>query len=335
MNDIPLYGVNLGGWLLLEKWMTPSLFAGTDAVDEYTFMQTPSAYEKITKHRDTFITEGDFKWLHHNGITAIRIPFGYWVFESQGPYLEVARYLDWAVEMAAKYELEVILDLHGLQGSQNGNDHSGKVGHSDWLKDATLRRQSLDTLERIAKRYKEYSHIWGIQVINEPSVRLFHFALRRFYKDAYARLIPIMRPGTRFIYSDGFTPRLLNGALRAVDGFPVVMDVHIYHMSTARAKKKNVDWFMKLTAGRTKLIAKLQAKQPIIIGEWSGVISHEVARNFTPESINPIFTSYVALQKQVFEHTAGWFYWNYKTEERGQWNYRSQVEDGLITVSHH
>ena len=26
-------GVNLGGWLVLEKWMTPSIFEGLNAVD--------------------------------------------------------------------------------------------------------------------------------------------------------------------------------------------------------------------------------------------------------------------------------------------------------------
>ncbi len=30
-------GVNLGNWLVLEKWMSPSLFAGTDAADEGWF----------------------------------------------------------------------------------------------------------------------------------------------------------------------------------------------------------------------------------------------------------------------------------------------------------
>lgn len=28
-------GVNLGNWLVLEKWMNPALFYGTDAQDEY------------------------------------------------------------------------------------------------------------------------------------------------------------------------------------------------------------------------------------------------------------------------------------------------------------
>ena len=31
-----LRGVNLGGWLVLEKWMTASLFDGLEATDETT-----------------------------------------------------------------------------------------------------------------------------------------------------------------------------------------------------------------------------------------------------------------------------------------------------------
>jgi len=37
MNPQKLKGVNLGGWLVLEKWMTPKLFEGTTAEDEYSF----------------------------------------------------------------------------------------------------------------------------------------------------------------------------------------------------------------------------------------------------------------------------------------------------------
>ena len=68
MNNTFLRGVNLGGRLLLEKWMTPSLFAGTEAIDEYTFMQTPGAAKKIDEYRRTFITESDFKWLAEHGV---------------------------------------------------------------------------------------------------------------------------------------------------------------------------------------------------------------------------------------------------------------------------
>lgn len=31
-----LRGVNLGGWLVLEKWMVPDVYGGTEAQDEYS-----------------------------------------------------------------------------------------------------------------------------------------------------------------------------------------------------------------------------------------------------------------------------------------------------------
>ena len=36
MEDIMIKGVNLGGWLVLEKWMKPDLFDGCKALDETT-----------------------------------------------------------------------------------------------------------------------------------------------------------------------------------------------------------------------------------------------------------------------------------------------------------
>ena len=34
-------GVNLGNWLVLEKWMSPDLFAGTEAEDETQLCYRP------------------------------------------------------------------------------------------------------------------------------------------------------------------------------------------------------------------------------------------------------------------------------------------------------
>lgn len=56
-------------WLVLEPWITPSLFDGTgnDAIiDEYTFCQYQDrsvATGKLKQHWDTWITENDIKWI--------------------------------------------------------------------------------------------------------------------------------------------------------------------------------------------------------------------------------------------------------------------------------
>ena len=61
-NDGNIRGVNLGGWLLLEPWITPSIFEEVNEaavehkgkiVDEYTYAQyvEPTFYqERLNRH---------------------------------------------------------------------------------------------------------------------------------------------------------------------------------------------------------------------------------------------------------------------------------------------
>lgn len=329
-----LHGVNLGGWLVLEKWMTPSLFAGTEAEDEFSLVQTPGAREKITAHRRTFITEEDFVWLAQRGLNAVRIPVGYWIFDGDGPYLPAIDYLDWAVEMATKYHLRVLIDLHAARGSQNGRDHSGRRGTSGWYADASYRKETVQILERLAARYYNAPAVWGIELVNEPKFGLLQWKLRRFYTQAYRRLTEVARPGTRIVFSDAFTPRLLSGAIRAVPQFPVVMDVHWYQFSSVTGRLQALMAYFNKIRRRPRLIAKLQQKQPVIIGEWSVVLSGKILAGRPKTEENAAFRAHGQLQLEAYRHAAGWFYWTYKTEARGIWHFRSQVEDGVISLNH-
>ena len=65
-----LRGVNLGGWLVLEKWITPSLFEGLQARDEtsYCVELGKSAEQSLKNHWDTFITSEDFAWAKQYGL---------------------------------------------------------------------------------------------------------------------------------------------------------------------------------------------------------------------------------------------------------------------------
>lgn len=312
--------------------MTPSVFVGTAAIDEWTFMGTPGAREKIDEHRRTFITEEDFQWLAEHGVNAVRIPVGYWVLEGDGPYVSGVRYLDWAMDMADKYKLRVLIDVHGLPGSQNGNDHTGRVGKARWYQESRFRERSVAAVAAIARRYRDRVPLWGVQVINEPRTELLYWKLRRYYRRAYQELAQILRPETALVISDAFTPRLLSGTLRATT-HPVILDVHLYHMATPFARSRSVEWFFRKTKRRQQLLELLSQKQPVIIGEWSGVISHETLRHIPKDQHDALFAAYVALQQEVYSVTRGWFYWSYKTEGPDQWNFRAQVEAGRIDIA--
>lgn len=327
-----LRGVNLGGWLVLEKWMTPSLFEGSSAVDEFTFMQASGAKEKLDKHRREFIREEDFKWLSRNKINAVRIPIGYWIFDGDRPYEAGITYLDWAIEMAGKYNIYVLIDLHGAKGSQNGHDNSGRVGTSEWFKVGGYRLQTIDVLEKLALRYKDKECVWGIELLNEPKIGLFHFKLRKFYKEAYARLCKVARPGTRIIFHDAFTPRLLSGAIKMNTNYPVVMDIHWYQFTVLFHSFYSLERYFKKVIHRRRLFNWLQKTQPIIIGEWSIVLSGKILDGRTKVQEIEAFKEHAELQLEAFEDTGGWFYWTYKTEGRGIWHFRSLVEDRVITL---
>lgn len=72
-NINKIKGVNLGGWLILENWMTPSLFGVTGlpgvgdtetVMDEWRFcfiLGQEECEKVLEEHWNTFYTEDDFK----------------------------------------------------------------------------------------------------------------------------------------------------------------------------------------------------------------------------------------------------------------------------------
>ncbi|KAL4806368.1 glycoside hydrolase superfamily [Aspergillus unguis] len=178
----PIRGVNLGGWFSLEPWITPSLFEGysSDVIDEYTLSTKlgSNAAQKLEEHYATFITEQDFADIRDAGLDHVRIQFSYWAVNpsEDEPYVAKIswRYLLRAIEWCRKYGLRINLDPHGIPGSQNGFNHSGRQGNIGWLNgddgDKNAQR-SLEFHDKISKffaqdRYKNVISIYGLA--NEP-----------------------------------------------------------------------------------------------------------------------------------------------------------------------
>ncbi|KAF8625182.1 hypothetical protein AX15_005491, partial [Amanita polypyramis BW_CC] len=118
-------GVNLGGWLVLEPWITPSIFDNTGdtrIVDEWTFglyQDSTTALNTLKNHWNTWITESDFAAIaaagSYRSLNHVRLPIGYWAFEvgSGEPYIQgQLPYLQKAVTWAQNHGLKLIVDLH-------------------------------------------------------------------------------------------------------------------------------------------------------------------------------------------------------------------------------
>ena len=89
MNNY-INGVNLGNWLVLEKWMNPGMFEGTTAEDEYYLptQLSPEVYEaRIRLHRHEYITERDFATIRSYGMNAVRIPVPYFIMGDCPPFI--------------------------------------------------------------------------------------------------------------------------------------------------------------------------------------------------------------------------------------------------------
>ncbi|KAE8151360.1 putative glucan 1,3-beta-glucosidase D [Aspergillus avenaceus] len=180
----PIRGVNLGGWLSIEPFIVPSFFESYSSkdgiIDEYTLCKKlgSSAAAKIEKHYADFISEDDFRDMRDAGLDHVRIQYSYWAVEiyDDDPYVAKIswRYLLRAIEYCRKYGLRVKLDPHGIPGSQNGWNHSGREGAIGWLNgtDGLLnRRRSLEFHDKVSKffaqpRYKNIVAIYGL--VNEP-----------------------------------------------------------------------------------------------------------------------------------------------------------------------
>ncbi|KAK4693069.1 glucan 1,3-beta-glucosidase, partial [Lecanoromycetidae sp. Uapishka_2] len=128
-GQMPIRGVNLGGWLSIEPFITPSLFntyqSNQGIVDEWTLCKQlgPSTAAKtIEKHYSQFITEDDFQQIQAAGFDHVRIPFSYWAVTTYADDTYVPkiswRYLLRGIEYARKYGLRPryknIITIYGL-----------------------------------------------------------------------------------------------------------------------------------------------------------------------------------------------------------------------------
>lgn len=310
-------GVNLGGWLVVERWLTPHLFTDTDAVDEYTLSLTIKGKAALERHHETFITEADFAWLAKHDITMVRIPIGYWLFDGDAPYISSITHLDNAMSWAATHHIKVLIDIHGAPGSQNGEHHSGRAGKTLWRRRGG-QDQLITVLQRLARRYRDNPALWGIELVNEPSLGLLGIGLTRFYRRAYRQLAPLLRPGVYTVFADGFAPRLLSGALSGTTEHPVAMDCHFYQLFSPFDRRRTFAEQIRKTAQRSRRIKQLSRRQPIIIGEWSGAL---------PTPVNDEQTlTYISAQNQAYQFALAHFYWTYKAEIGGPWNLRAMIE---------
>lgn len=291
-------GVNLGNWLVLEKWMSPALFQGTTAEDEYYLptQLSPEVYEaRIKIHRSEYITERDFVTIKSMGMESVRIPVPYFIFGDRKPFIGCIEELDKAFNWAEKYGLTILIDLHTVPLSQNGFDNGGISGVCKWAQNPDEVEFALSVLERLAKRYGNRKGLFGIQPLNEPitenmwetmdiqnryapadqemakgSAPITMKFLRQFYLDAYDRISAYMPKDKYVVIHDGFELMEWKDFMQEEKYSNVILDTHQYLMvAEARGCSQTIEGYLKYIREELEpQITEMEKYFPVICGEW-------------------------------------------------------------------
>ena len=284
----PARGVNLGGWFSLEPFITPSLFEfpqSAGVVDEASLCEhlgPEEAAKTLEQHYATFITEQDFQDIVNAGLDHLRIPYSYWAVETlpDDPYVSRIswRYLLRAIEWARKYGLRIKLDMHGVPGSQNGWNHSGRQGKPGWLSGPDGEENAKRTLEiheKLAKffaqpRYRNVIAFYGL--VNEPAKVLNLEDVISWTEQAYdvVKENGITAPQ---VFSEGMQGLpAWKGKLQG-HGDTLVVDVHQYMIFGGLLKtdhKAKIQFACGSFLDQAKgSIDKSAGFGPTMIGEWS------------------------------------------------------------------
>lgn len=291
-------GVNLGNWLVLEKWMSPELFAGTTAEDEYYLptQLSPEVYEaRIRQHRAEYITERDFVTIRALGLNTIRIPVPYFIFGDRAPFIGCIEQLDKAFAWAERYGLKILIDLHTAPLSQNGFDNGGISGVCKFFQMPDEIEFVYTVLERLAQRYADREGLWGIEILNEPiSEQMWTTMkvgerykpvdpelaagsrgyeteeLRHFYVTAYERIRNYLPEDKYVVIHDGFDLTAWKDFMREDHFKNVVLDTHQYLMvAESQGCEQTLEGYVDFIGDKFgKPISEMQQYFPVVCGEW-------------------------------------------------------------------
>ncbi|KAJ2801035.1 hypothetical protein H4R20_003834 [Coemansia guatemalensis] len=369
-------GVNLGGLFVLEPWIKPSLFKqwegkNRQVVDEWTYCQALGKQEclsRLQEHWATFVTEEDISTLASLGLNHIRIPIGYWAFtvKDDEPYVQgQIPYLENIIEWIGKHDMNAVIDLHGVPGSQNGFDNSGKYGKIQWQDSQENIDRSILAIEGIARIAEKHSDIVdSIEMVNEPANwGLSKDGIIDFYKNAYTSFRRIA-PNTIMIIHDAFLAPSEWESFNIRGWDNVILDTHNYHVFVKDRLTLDREGHLTATCQDAKNVRNFNSHLWTVTGEWSLAVT-DCARwlngldngarwdgSLDWEMHGPVYSGatcagqssiaawdqqtrifyrqFAEAQMDAYEAGSGWFFWNFKTEEADDWNYIKLAQNGII-----
>ncbi len=176
---VHLNGVNLGGWFIMEKWMCPldrgslpDTFSVIQQLDNRFGVATEQSL--IRTYQTNWITVTDLDNLKNGGYNCVRVPVWWGAFypltntSSSGWRSDAFTVLDWLVTNCASRGIYVVIDMHGVIGSQNTSDTTGQQNQNLYWSDTNRQAQTAWMWTQIASHYNGNSTVAGYDLMNEP-----------------------------------------------------------------------------------------------------------------------------------------------------------------------
>ncbi|CAD8085294.1 unnamed protein product [Paramecium primaurelia] len=347
-------GVNLGGWLVVEHWMTsssviwqgvPEYYHGYGEYGLMSYLGHNVGDERFEKHRQEWITEQDIVEMASYGINTVRVSIGFWIagFDKTGgsDWKVFApnglKYLDLLIKnWAVKHNVAVLVQIHAAKGSQNGLDHSAPPvpGQSYWAQYPENVRNTVDLAVFLAERYKQEIAFLGVGLLNEPSGTTDEATLKQYYLTAISE---IRATGNDCILT--VAPLLYQQDPDHFNDF-ALKETHVWqewHKYLIWGyEDMNEDQILNIGIPGVQHQLDIWKGNPLFIGEWS-IATTNNAPFASEESFKSFGNKY---RDTITSAKGGWTYWTWKTSydetqdisKRNSWSLRQLLRNGWFTI---
>ncbi|PVH64561.1 hypothetical protein PAHAL_2G303700 [Panicum hallii] len=292
------------------------------------------ARQVLRTHWRTFITESDFSFNASSGLTAVRIPVGWWIASDPHPPRPFVggslQALDNAFRWAEKYNLDVIVDLHAAPGAQNPYEHSAtRDGSQEWGTTDENIAQTVQVIDFLASRYAKSPSLLAVSLLNSPLPPGATLpSLTKYYRDGY----DAVRRHTRTAYV--VMPARLSAdateLLRFAGRFTrAVLDVHYYNLFSDEfdglTADENIDFVRKNRSSDLAAVTRRNGRPLTFVGEW-------VAEWNVRGASKRDYQRFAQVQQDVYGRaTFGWAYWMLKNVNH-HWSMQWMIQNGYITL---
>ena len=347
METKALRGVNLAGWLRLESWVTPDLFADSGALEEDSLVRAlePKVYAELVKeHRESFITLADFERLAARGLNAVRIEVPWYVFGGRGPATSgrigciehVDAALDWAGQTDVKVLLAVIPDTEFVSLVADASSNSPVT--------ARRREEHLRVISSLAKRYRDNEAFLGIELGDEIKARKRKFltytegiplhVIRNYYREGYEAVRRVAGTRPVVVIPDAGEPGAWKNFMAHDRYENVWLDIHPYRIVNDETTAAPTSTRVVMGRIREGLTQAKRSKLPVMAGKWSASLPLADS-SLTPEGRRALERLFTSQQLAAYEGCKAWFFHTWKTATRlSGWDARialSSFERSLLS----